>query len=106
MHAEKCPVCGGEGKVERDGKLVKCHGCNGKGWVEVSDNDNSFQFPEIPEIPDIPNIPFVPYVPPYDPWINPIQPWNVPCSPYYQYTWTATGTELPTETNNEKENVK
>ena len=28
-HAEKCPVCEGNGK--RDSK--DCHGCNGRGWV-------------------------------------------------------------------------
>lgn len=30
-HAEKCPVCEGEGKH----KDKTCHGCNGRGWVEV-----------------------------------------------------------------------
>ena len=30
-HAELCPVCGGTGKVNGE----KCHGCDGKGWVEV-----------------------------------------------------------------------
>ena len=40
-HAEICPVCEGSGST--DTKWVgneehrKCHGCNGKGWVEVSD---------------------------------------------------------------------
>jgi len=44
-HAEKCPVCGGTGKVKdnnygskTDGNDVECHGCGGKGWVEVSDS--------------------------------------------------------------------
>ena len=112
MHAEKCPVCGGEGKVERDGKLVKCNGCKkGRGWIEVSDNDNTFQFPKIPEIPDIPNIPFVPYVPPYDPWNVPSQPWDVPCfpySPWYENTLTAitlTSTELPKEIDDDDEDT-
>lgn len=44
-HAEKCPVCGGLGKVpcaEKCGStasndLVTCHGCGGKGWVTVQD---------------------------------------------------------------------
>lgn len=31
MHAEICPVCKGSGKYENN----PCHGCNGKGWVEV-----------------------------------------------------------------------
>lgn len=40
-HAEKCPICEGEGwiyslnnpKIRND---MKCPGCQGKGWVEVS----------------------------------------------------------------------
>jgi len=44
--AERCPVCGGNGKVyvDKQGRLTVnaidekvCHGCGGKGWVEVSD---------------------------------------------------------------------
>ena len=42
-HAEKCPVCKGSGET-RPGQLdryqietLTCHGCEGKGWVEVSD---------------------------------------------------------------------
>jgi len=38
-----CPVCGGRGRVlppvlyndENEGKI--CHGCSGRGWVEVSE---------------------------------------------------------------------
>ena len=49
-HAEKCPVCDGTGeyrvkthvahiddKVRLDAETVVCHGCDGKGWVEVAD---------------------------------------------------------------------
>ena len=48
-HAEKCPVCDGAGgfsepnndeeaALKRDQwtRWVECHGCAGKGWVEVS----------------------------------------------------------------------
>jgi len=40
MHAEKCPVCCGTGKIANDGKTTDatdkvCHGCGGKGWVTV-----------------------------------------------------------------------
>lgn len=43
-HAERCPVCGGSGKITDPDSLRTtypvekvCHGCWGKGWVEVSD---------------------------------------------------------------------
>jgi len=37
-----CPVCGGTGKVRKGSfscnpREVTCHGCHGRGWVEVSD---------------------------------------------------------------------
>lgn len=54
-HAQRCPICGGTGKTPKnldevqeeshrrdtpmsDVKKAKtCHGCHGKGWVEVAD---------------------------------------------------------------------
>lgn len=53
-HPEKCPVCLGEGVIIEilNGTLpctIKktCHGCNGKGWVEVSDAEQAqFYFPQ------------------------------------------------------------
>lgn len=41
MKAELCPVCGGSGKYYPSGLSSgtgpkTCHGCNGKGWVEVN----------------------------------------------------------------------
>lgn len=44
-HAEKCPICSGTGKVETAHPLsgiyapevTTCHGCGGKGWVEIED---------------------------------------------------------------------
>ena len=41
-HAEKCPICGGTGKVypsyQSTGTIeITCHGCGGYGWVEVRD---------------------------------------------------------------------
>jgi DnaJ-class molecular chaperone len=43
-HAEKCPVCNGTGKVEiqylvtsTPRPVVDCHGCNGTGWITVTD---------------------------------------------------------------------
>ncbi len=40
-HAQICPVCLGKGILPADKYSTaaeeKCHGCNGRGWVEVSD---------------------------------------------------------------------
>jgi len=40
MHSEICPICLGSGKIACEcGSGTKvCHGCNGRGWVEVSDS--------------------------------------------------------------------
>ena len=64
MKAEKCPVCGGSGKYvhhEEPGHTTTggsipqpCHGCGGKGWVEVGDGT--------------PSITIYPYPPPTTPW--------------------------------------
>jgi len=42
--AQLCPVCGGTGKITKqtvgtagDTFEVTCHGCGGKGWVEVAE---------------------------------------------------------------------
>ncbi len=34
-NAQKCPVCEGKGLVANPFGDKKCHGCGGKGWVEV-----------------------------------------------------------------------
>lgn len=45
MKAVKCPVCEGDGEVEDMGGIgttqirKECHGCKGKGWVEVSETE-------------------------------------------------------------------
>ena len=33
-HAEKCPICNGEGQLTG---IRTCYGCDGKGWVTVYD---------------------------------------------------------------------
>lgn len=62
MHSEKCPVCNGKGKIKKElisiSSWITCHGCNGKGWVEVQD---SVYPPYVP----------VPYV---DPFPQPYMP--------------------------------
>ncbi len=43
-----CPICHGTGKVENIGNTVAektCHGCNGKGWVEVGGLDYYAPYP-------------------------------------------------------------
>lgn len=44
MRAVLCPVCDGKGKINDPLTVaatstvkVVCHGCQGRGWVEVSD---------------------------------------------------------------------
>ena len=69
-HAETCPVCHGSGKYtpQNDGMSTAvpmpqtCHGCGGKGWVELYD----YQPTVIPT--PLPN-PVLPYFPPNWPWI-------------------------------------
>lgn len=71
--AVTCPVCFGTGKWRKaivDSEET-CHGCGGRGWVEVADDLTPFT----PYIP--PYSP--PYYPPYDPYptyIPPIYHWN------------------------------
>ena len=36
--AQLCPVCGGTGKYrEEKGKMVTCHGCSGRGSIELQE---------------------------------------------------------------------
>jgi hypothetical protein len=60
-HAEKCPVCEGSGKYEK----AQCHGCEGKGWVTVQDDQPSgvvwWYTPQY--VPAI----YIPYYPEYVP---------------------------------------
>ncbi|KKK49569.1 hypothetical protein LCGC14_3133720 [marine sediment metagenome] len=48
MKAVKCPVCDGKGQIVNcfgEGgsyQEVDCHGCQGKGWVEVGAPDIKF----------------------------------------------------------------
>lgn len=49
MKAVKCPVCDGKGQIVNcfgEGgsyQEVDCHGCQGKGWVEVSGNGQTME---------------------------------------------------------------
>lgn len=57
MQAVICPVCKGSGKVNEvwvnlpkmtareDSKEVTCHGCDGRGWVEVSGDEPGYPWP-------------------------------------------------------------
>ena len=45
MQAVKCPICEGRGfsvVVEREPPMQPCHGCSGKGWVEVGDSKTTY----------------------------------------------------------------
>lgn len=52
MKAVKCPVCSGTGKIEpyknysttNTMNLITCHGCQGKGWVEVAESYSDYYF--------------------------------------------------------------
>ena len=49
-HAEKCPICHGTGKDNNlntwgDIPAKSCHGCGGKGWVEVRDDYGFYYYP-------------------------------------------------------------
>lgn len=46
MKAVICPVCNGTGKYysEVTWMMDTCHGCSGRGWVEVNDNPNTGTF--------------------------------------------------------------
>ena len=44
-HSEKCPICHGVGKIE--GKT--CHGCFGRGWIEVRDEHIPLTIPKSPD---------------------------------------------------------
>ena len=56
-HAEKCPICLGEGFVYKVPKEITgvftrfllqssykqtCHGCGGKGWIEIQDQQPGY----------------------------------------------------------------
>ena len=61
IHAKQCPVCLTKGKVMVENQEKICHGCGGRGWVEVG----SDQLPYIPYIPSpYPNT--TPWVPLYN----------------------------------------
>jgi hypothetical protein len=65
-HAEICPVCKGTGKYKRK----KCHGCNGKGWVEIG--TDPIVIPPIKPTRPMPTIP--PIIPPAEPFPGPCVP--------------------------------
>lgn len=53
MHAERCPVCHGTGKIKEeypkiiwDSSEKVCHGCYGRGWVTVGEKIPAFSPPK------------------------------------------------------------
>ena len=77
MKAVLCPVCNGSGKIQptgdqSDNKLETCHGCNGKGWVEVQEDYSPYV-----RYPIVPCEPYNPYCP------RPVEPWYTGSPVYY-----------------------
>ena len=64
-HAETCPVCLGTGETQFKGvlKTKSCHGCAGKGWVEVGNDNIPVPYPVLVPTP-APCEPRWPYIPP------------------------------------------
>lgn len=79
MKAVKCPVCDGSGKyraTDGNGAWVEspCHGCGGKGWVTVPDDDaGGYRY--------VPTYPQFPYYPTYPSWPWPL---NEPIITYFR----------------------
>ena len=50
MRVVTCPVCEGRGALSSGGGTndLLCYGCNGKGWVEVSEDVEIFPEPKNP----------------------------------------------------------
>jgi len=79
MHSEICPICLGSGKIACEcGSGTKvCHGCGGKGWVEVSDG-------------------YTPYIWPYTwPYVQPYQ-WDT-----QPYKWVSDDGSTARNSNND-----
>ncbi len=77
-HSEKCPVCDGTGKYQKDWSDEKktCHGCSGRGWIVIGHE-------------------LMPYIPqPYYPWQpRPYREWWED-----QITWGGATTTVPNNT--------
>lgn len=48
-HAEKCPICNGNGVTHQQGEGnffcdIHCHGCKGIGWVTVEDSEEPIRY--------------------------------------------------------------
>ena len=70
MKAVICPICKGTGKATqypKEGETGTCHGCGGKGWIEIRED-------------------YVPYEhnPMYPTYIPPVYPST---GDYWQYWW-------------------
>jgi hypothetical protein len=85
VKAQLCPVCNGEGEVFKgtpgtlDRKKATCHGCAGKGWVEVHEEAAAISVVRYPNYPTYPLYPW---------WWNPyVEPYTI--------TYSATSNPLP-----------
>lgn len=75
MKAVLCPVCLGKGRIPDESFKgttspidKQCHGCVGKGWVEVRENTHftfyPYPYPPYPSYPSPPLYPSYPVNPP------------------------------------------
>ena len=73
MKAVLCPICNGRGKIEDNSTsanlLVTCHGCRGKGWVEVQEYYGYYYYPSYPYYPTYPIYPQVTWTVTADPML-------------------------------------
>ncbi len=65
-HAERCPICYGKGQINNVNpgdtcaeRWETCHGCSGRGWIEIQDTNVYPYYPPAPLNPTwAPSIPY------------------------------------------------
>lgn len=95
MKAVECPLCKGKGRVMNDvvKTKIKCHGCEGKGWVEVHYAQIGEAPKFIPQTVPYPPIPHDPYKrEDFDPYIKRYKEWSEPNVSYSAVSQTTDST--------------